>query len=117
MFEAEYTHEGDLCTFEVLLARFGLTEAPLRAIAEMVHDVDLKDSKFARPETPGFERMIAGIALGHAQDEDRLARASALLDDLHTAFDRQRRWAEPTARSSRSSRRSRRTSARRRRQR
>src|SRR5262245_52290572 len=94
MFEAEFTHEGDLCTFEVLLSRFGLTSPALRAIAEMVHDVDLKDSKFARPETSGFERAIAGIALGHAQDEDRLARASALLDDLHTAFERQRRWAD-----------------------
>jgi hypothetical protein len=94
MFEAEFTHEGDLCTFEVLLSRFGLSAPALRAIAEMVHDVDLKDAKFARPETSGFERTIAGIALGHAQDEDRLARASALLDDLHTAFERQRRWAD-----------------------
>jgi hypothetical protein len=94
MFEAEFTHEGDLCTFEVLLARFKLSRPALRAIAEMVHDVDLKDAKFARPETPGFERTIAGIALGHAQDEERLARASSLLDDLHTAFERQRRWAD-----------------------
>jgi len=117
MFEAEYTHEGDLCTFEVLLSRFGLTGAPLRAIAEMVHDVDLKDAKFARPETPGFERAIAGIALGHAQDEDRLARASALLDDLHTAFERQRRWTEPPPRGSRSSRTSRQAGLRRRRRR
>src|SRR5215813_1332273 len=103
MFEAEFTHEGDLCTFEVLLSRFGLTRPALRAIGEMVHDVDLKDSKFARPETPGFERLIAGIALGHAQDEERLARASALLDDLHTAFERQRRWAEAPPRGPRSS--------------
>src|SRR5215468_4458961 len=60
MFEAEYTHEGELCTFEVLLSRFGLDSAALRALGEIVHDVDLKDSKFARPETPGFERVIAG---------------------------------------------------------
>ena len=106
MFEAEFTHEGELCTFEVLLSRFGLTSPALRSIGEMVHDVDLKDSKFARPETPGFERTIAGIALGHAQDEDRLARASAVLDDLHTAFERQRRWADqppPTSGKSRGS--------------
>ncbi|HET6983588.1 MAG TPA: chromate resistance protein ChrB domain-containing protein [Myxococcaceae bacterium] len=115
MFEAEYTHEGDLCTFEVLLSRFGLTAASLRAIGEMVHDVDLKDSKFGRPETPGFERVIAGIALGHAEDEDRLARASALLDDLHTAFEHQRRWTEAPPQSSRKA--SRRTGSRRRRRR
>jgi len=117
MFEAEFTHEGDLCTFEVLLSRFGLTSPALRAIGEMVHDVDLKDSKFARPETPGFERTIAGIALGHAQDEDRLARASALLDDLHTAFERQRRWAETPPKAPRGTGASRRTGSRRRRRR
>jgi hypothetical protein len=117
MFEAEFTHEGDLCTFEVLLSRFGLTSPALRAIGEMVHEVDLKDSKFARPETPGFERTIAGIALGHAQDEDRLARASALLDDLHTAFERQRRWAETPPAGPRGTGASRRTGSRRRRRR
>jgi len=117
MFEAEFTHEGDLCTFEVLLSRFGLTSPALRAIAEMVHDVDLKDSKYARPETPGFERTIAGIALGHAQDEERLARASALLDDLHTAFERQRRWTEAPLQGSRSRGASRQTGSRRRRRR
>jgi hypothetical protein len=117
MFEAEFTHEGDLCTFEVLLSRFGLTRPALRAIGEMVHDVDLKDSKFARPETPGFERLIAGIALGHAQDEERLARASALLDDLHTAFERQRRWAESPPQGPRGTGASRRSGLRRRRRR
>jgi hypothetical protein len=117
MFEAEYTHEGDLCTFEVLLSRFGLGSAALRALGEMVHDVDLKDSKFSRPETPGFERVIAGIALGHAQDEERLARASALLDDLRTAFERQKRWTEATAPAPRTPGASRRTEPRRRRRR
>jgi hypothetical protein len=112
MFEAEFTHEGDLCTFEVLLARFKLDSPALRALGEMVHDVDLKDSKFGRSETPGFERAIAGIALGHAQDEERLVRASALLDDLHTAFDRQRRWAEAAPQLPRKSGRSRRSGRR-----
>ena len=109
MFEAEFTHEGDFCTFEVLLSRFGLTGPALRAIGEMVHDIDLKDAKFARPETAGFEKAIAGIALGHAQDEDRLARASALLDDLHTAFERQRPRAESQPSGGRTARASRRT--------
>jgi hypothetical protein len=88
MFEGEFTHEGDLCTFEVLLRRFGLTDAALDALAKIVHDIDLKDSKFGRPETAGFERMIGGIAAGHKEDEERLARGSALLDDLYEAFTR-----------------------------
>ena len=88
MFEGEYTHEGDLCTFEVLVQRFGLEDRALIAIAEIIHDIDLKDEKFGRPETVGIERLVAGIALAHAEDEERLARASAVLDDLYTWFTR-----------------------------
>jgi hypothetical protein len=109
MLDAEFTHEGDLCTFEVLLSRFRLTALALRAIGEMVHDVDLKDTKFARPETAGFERAIAGIAMGHPQDEVRLERASALLDDLHTAFERQTHRTEANQSRAHNQRRSSRT--------
>src|SRR6266487_2616852 len=59
MFEAEYTHEGDACTFETLVARFGLGDRALRVIAEIAHDIDCKEAKFGRPEAPGVERLIA----------------------------------------------------------
>src|SRR5260370_1271318 len=72
MFEAEYTHEGDRCTFETLLARFGLVDPALSAIAELVHDIDCKDGKFARGETAGVERGIAGIVRRHASDAARV---------------------------------------------
>src|SRR5688572_13898788 len=49
MFEAEYAHEGDRCTFQTLLARFGLRDPALRAIGEIVHDIDCKDEQFGRP--------------------------------------------------------------------
>src|SRR6266545_768232 len=84
VFEGDYTHEGDRCTFETLLQRFGLEQdGALRAIAEMVHDVDMKDGKFGRDETPGFERLIAGIVKRHARDEARIERGAELLNDLY----------------------------------
>ena len=88
MFEGEFTHDGDRCTFEVLVERFGLAEPALRALAEIVHDIDLKDAKFGRPETQGVASLIAGIAMGHRQDDARLARASAVFEDLHEYFTR-----------------------------
>lgn len=91
MFEAEFTHEGDRCTVEILLSRMGLITSPLRAIAEIVHDIDLKDAKFERPEVAGIERLITGICTAHKDDEVRLARASALFDDLYESFSRRSR--------------------------
>jgi len=58
MFDGEYTHEGDLCTFEVLLARSGAVNPGLRAVAEVVHDIDLQDGKCQRPEAPGIATRI-----------------------------------------------------------
>ena len=87
MFEGDYTHEGDRCTFETLLQRFGLEQdVALRAIADMVHDVDMKDGKFGRDETPGFERLIAGIVKRNARDEARIERGSELLNDLYESI-------------------------------
>jgi hypothetical protein len=88
MFAAEFTHQGDRCTFEVLLRSFGLDDAALSAIAEIVHDIDLKDSKFGRPEGPGIERLIAGVCSSHPGDAQRLARGAAIFDDLHRSFRR-----------------------------
>lgn len=90
MFEAEFTHEGDRCTMEVLTERTGIENAALRLIAEIVHDIDLKDSKFEQPETPGIERLIAGIAMSHKDDEARLSRGAAVFDDLYEYFRRKR---------------------------
>jgi hypothetical protein len=84
MFEAEFTHEGDLCTFEVLVQRFGLTDPALRAIAEIVHDIDVKDAKYGREEAPGIGQLVAGIAAAHEDDEGRLARGTALFEDLYS---------------------------------
>jgi hypothetical protein len=90
MFEAEYSHEGELCTFEVLCAKFELDVPGLRAVAELVHDVDIKDERFSRAETAGFAAMIAGLALLHRDDDVRLARGSELLETLLAYFARKR---------------------------
>jgi hypothetical protein len=90
MFEGEFTHEGDGCSFETFLQRLGLEDPALHALAELVHDVDLKDEKFKRPEVAGFDRAILGVALLHAKDEDRLEAGSRVLDAFHAAFGKAR---------------------------
>jgi|FEC22Drversion2_1045045.scaffolds.fasta_scaffold00590_15 hypothetical protein len=86
MFEGEYTHEGDRCTFEVLLQHAGIDDPALAAIGEIIHDIDLKDGKYGREETAGIRTVMSGIAAAHRDDEDRLARGAAVLDDLYESF-------------------------------
>ena len=91
MFDAEFTHEGDRCTFEVLLAHAGLDgDRALQAIAEIVHDIDLKDGKFAREEAAGIKTLIASICMATADDEERIARGKGVLDDLYRYFQKKR---------------------------
>jgi hypothetical protein len=88
MFEAEFTHEGDRCTFEVLIERFGLVDPALVPLAEIVHDIDLKDGKFGRPDTAGVAAALAGIALVHRDDQTRLVRSADLFDALAALYRR-----------------------------
>jgi hypothetical protein len=91
MFEAEFTHEGDRCTLEVLMERTGVTDPAVVPIAEIVHDIDLKDSKFGRQETLGIERLTAGICMAQKDDETRLVRGEAVFNDLYEYFKRKTR--------------------------
>ncbi len=58
----------------------------LRAIAEIVHAIDVKDAKYGREEAPGIGQLVAGIAAAHADDEERLVRGTAVFDDLHALY-------------------------------
>ena len=90
MFDAEFTHEGDRCSFEVLMTRAGLDDPALPAIAEIVHDIDLKDDKFGREEAAGIKTLINGICADTRDDDERLARGAAIFDDLYQYFRKKR---------------------------
>ena len=84
MYDGEYSHEGDRCTFEVLLERFSLNDPALGAIGEIVHDIALKDAKFNRAETAGVQSVVTGIANKYSDDADRIANGSAVFDALYS---------------------------------
>jgi hypothetical protein len=91
MADAEFTHEGDRCTFETLLSRAGLEGDPaLAVLGEIVHELDVSDGKFSRAEAAGVSALIAGICAGTSNDEERLARGAAAFDGLHSHFSRSR---------------------------
>jgi hypothetical protein len=91
MFRGEFTHEGDRCTFEVMLERTGLGDPALNAIGEIVHDIDLKDGKFGREQTAGIADVIAGICLTQGDDLARIECGGAILDGTYELLRRKRR--------------------------
>jgi hypothetical protein len=86
MVEAEFTHYGDWCTFETLLHRAGLDDPALLEVAEIVHDIDLKDKKFGRLEASGFSRVVQGLCRVHADDLERVAAGMTVFDALLASF-------------------------------
>ena len=83
MFGAEFTHHGDDCTFETMLKRFGLSDIKgLRELAEIVHDVDLKDDRFHRLEAAGLNAVINGLSETLRDDRKLLQQACIIFDGL-----------------------------------
>ena len=86
MVGGDFTHEEDRCTFETLIGRVGLPDKAVRAIAEIVHDLDLKDGKYGREEAAGFRTMMDGLMARTESDDERIERALVIFDDLHEAL-------------------------------
>lgn len=80
---AAFTHVGDLCTFEVLVKSFGIKDKAVKKIAEIVHDLDVKDDKYGKPETAGVEDILAGIRKTAKNDADGLERGMAAFEMLY----------------------------------
>jgi hypothetical protein len=91
MVGGDFTHEEDRCTLETLVRRVGLPDKGVRAIAEIVHDLDLKDARYGRAETAGVKLLLDGLMARTDSDEERLERSLPLFDDLHEALGRPRR--------------------------
>jgi hypothetical protein len=79
-----------ICSFEAFLERLGLSDPALRSIAEIVHDIDLKDGKFGCEQTVGIAPVIAGICMSQRDDMATIGRGSAIFDDLYEYFRKKR---------------------------
>lgn len=87
MADAEFTHEADRCSFETLLLRAGLADdAALVAIGEIIHDLDIGDARFNRPETSGLGAILSGVCASTDDDLQRIAQAGDALNQFHAFF-------------------------------
>ncbi len=89
LYGGEFTHRGEDCTFETMLEEFGLrADAGLCALAEIVHDLDLKDGKFNRSEAAGLGAVIRGLADTLKDDRKLAQQCGPIFDGLYELFRR-----------------------------
>jgi hypothetical protein len=55
-------------------------------MAEIVHDIDLKDGKFGRPDALGVQQMVQGLVEAHRDSAARIAAALPVFDVLYASF-------------------------------
>lgn len=87
MFGGEFTHESSHCTFETLVDRFGIADNVVGRLAQIVHDLDLKETRFAPPEAAGVGRMIEGLRQVHESDAALLDHGIAMFEALARSFE------------------------------
>jgi hypothetical protein len=82
---ARFTHVGQMVTFEVLIASFGLAGDPaLARLAAMVHNLDAGGGYV--PEAIGVEALMHGARKRGLNDDQLLENIGAVLDSLYAHF-------------------------------
>ena len=80
----ELTHYGEDCTFETLIKRARLRDRRLSSLAEIVHEADLRDGKYAHEEARGIDAAIRGFLAASPDDHRVLEHGVALFEGLYT---------------------------------
>ncbi len=86
---ARLGHRGDDCSFETFLKEYGLDDAVLGEIGEIVHDADLMDEKYGRHEAEGLDAIIRGMQLALQDDATLTRHTDVLYDGLYAYLRRE----------------------------
>ena len=86
---AELSHHGEDCSFETFLKEYELEDRVLHEIAEIVHDADLMDEKYGKPESEGLDAIVRGMQLSLPDDETLTSLTDVLYDGLYAYLRRE----------------------------
>ncbi len=86
---ARLSHHGDDCSFETFLKEYDYQDPVLTEIGEIVHDADLLDEKYGRPESEGLDAIVRGMQLALPDDEALASHTDVLYDGLYAYLSRE----------------------------
>jgi len=84
----ELSHQGEDCTFETLVKRARLRDRRLVRLAEVVHEADLRDGKYAHEEARGIDVAIRALLAASPDDHTVLTQGMALFEGLYATTSR-----------------------------
>ena len=87
MYSGDFSHHGKLCTFEVLAQHFSVADSTVDRLAQIVHDLDMKDNRYGAPEAPAVGRMVEGLRQLHADDAALLEQGITMFEALARSFE------------------------------
>ena len=79
---AELHHRGDLCTFDVIIQEYGLTDAALLRLAGVINAADT-GRLTADPLASGLEAIAVGYSLRFPHDLENIEKQFEVYDALY----------------------------------
>ena len=79
----ELTHVGELCSFDAVLANYGLTDPALKRLAVIVRAADTDRLDLA-PQAAGLLAISLGLSANFADDHAMLSQGMVIYDALYS---------------------------------
>lgn len=83
-----FGHFQNLCSFETIMTIFKIEDAALKSVAEVIHEIDLRDGRYFQPETDGVSGILKGWLHAGFTDEELESHGIALFEGLYRSFSR-----------------------------
>jgi hypothetical protein len=78
----ELGHHGAECSFDAIIAKYGLTDPALQQLALIVRGADT-DARQLTPESAGLYAIAGGFRLVYQEDQEQLERELPVYDALY----------------------------------
>ncbi|HLW99521.1 MAG TPA: chromate resistance protein ChrB domain-containing protein [Candidatus Acidoferrales bacterium] len=101
MYGVQFSHQGNQCTFETLGRLFNIHGAAIERLAQIVHNLDLKDELYQVPEEAVVGRLVEGLRQLHADDGILLEKGMEMFEALYRSFEKTPQGAAKKSRKAR----------------
>ncbi|HEU5146247.1 MAG TPA: chromate resistance protein ChrB domain-containing protein [Chryseosolibacter sp.] len=81
--QAEYTHEGEFCTFDYIVRKHKINDPAVRQIAAIVRGADTDRFDLA-PQAAGLWAISAGLSYNYKNDHEMLDIGMKVYDALYS---------------------------------